>query len=237
MTVILDPDPAAGGSIAGLVEIDVVVQRIASSGAAVYVVDGADVYVQRADGSAVPVWQNQAGTVAAPLPLKSQNGRVTGWVQAGLLLRYRAVHSSLDPAVVWEYFVSGGGPVGATGAKGDVGATGATGPAGEPAPVAAWTAPTMLNAWVNWGADQETVGYYLDRGRVFLKGLIKNGTMETAAFTLPLGSRPPLTQILAVLTNPNVLGRVDVMASGNVLITAPSSNVFVSLAGLSFRVA
>lgn len=109
-----------------LVEIDVVVQRITGTGL-IYVVDGASVYVERADGSAIAVWQNSAGTSPAALPLTSRNGRVDGWVEGGLLLRYRAVHPSLDPTAPWEFFTSGGGPVGPLGPAGPAGPSAADG--------------------------------------------------------------------------------------------------------------
>lgn len=119
------------------------------------------------------------------------------------------------------------------GLKGD---KGDKGDLGEPAPVAAWIVPAMLNGWVNFGAPYETVGYYLDRRQVYLKGLIKSGVVGSPAFVLPLGFRPALLNIINVISN-EATGRIDVTSAGSVEPKLPSSNSYISLDGLSFRIA
>lgn len=54
-----------------------------------------------------------------------------------------------------------------------------------------WTAPTLTNSWVNYGGSESTAGYRKIGDRVELRGLIKDGTLAAAAFTLPTGFRPP----------------------------------------------
>lgn len=95
------------------------------------------------------------------------------------------------------------------------------------------TAPAFKNAWVNFGGGATAASYYIDRGRVYLVGLIKSGTIAQAAFTLPVG--PPTPVNFAVDSN-GAFGTVQVDAAGNVVPTA-GSNVFVDLAPISFRVA
>jgi hypothetical protein len=119
------------------------------------------------------------------------------------------------------------GPQGVKGDKGDL---------GEPAPVAAWTAPALLNGWVNNGAPYELAGYYLDRRIVYLKGLIRTGVLGSPAFVLPVGFRPAQLLVINTISN-NAIGRVDVSADGSVTPVAPSSSAYVSLDGLSFRIA
>lgn len=190
-----------------LVEIDVVVQRVAPVNGAVFVVDGADVYVEKADGTAVTVWQNQAGTTAATLPLVSDNGRVNGWVEAGLLLRYRAVHPSLNTTVVWEYFVSGGtpGPAGPAGPAGPSGgATGATGPQGPAGPAG--------------------------DGRTVLPLPSGNAATDTAALVDALASVPfngTVVARTAIVSNPYQLdAQVDVPAFKNLIGQGADATVF-----------
>lgn len=58
-------------------------------------------------------------------------------------------------------------------------------------PAITWTGVTFLNAWVNYGAPFDGVGYYKDAmGWVHLRGAAKSGTTATVAFTLPVGYRP-----------------------------------------------
>ena len=55
----------------------------------------------------------------------------------------------------------------------------------------AWTAVTFQNSWVNYGSPYGNVMYRKVGDRVFLRGVMKNGTVGAAAFTLPVGFRPP----------------------------------------------
>jgi hypothetical protein len=104
-----------------------------------------------------------------------------------------------------------------------------------------WIAPTLLNGWVN--TDTTTyngVGFYKDEmGIVHLRGNIKSGTASagTALFYLPVGYRPLSGSMFTVSTNngtSDVLGRINVWASGQVAIYA-GSNSWLSLEGITFR--
>lgn len=104
-------------------------------------------------------------------------------------------------------------------------------------PLGGWTAvASFSNSWVNNDAIR-VARYYRDRGRVYLEGIIKSGTINTVAFTLPAGYRhaqaPALT--FAVPSN-GALGIVNVTNTGAV-IPAIGSNAYFDLSGISFRAA
>lgn len=96
--------------------------------------------------------------------------------------------------------------------------------------------PGFQNAWVNYGAGAyPPARFYKDpSGVVHLDGLIKNGAMNAAIFTLPAGYRPNYEELLGTISNGPVVARVDVDPSGVVHAEA-GSNVWITLSGLSFR--
>ena len=100
-----------------------------------------------------------------------------------------------------------------------------------------WTAPTLLNSWVNFDPVNFTpAGYMRDSaGNVRLRGLIKNGvsTAGTTLFVLPAGFRPSRVSIFAVSSN-DAFGEVRVDASGNVNINVGSSS-WIALDNISFQ--
>lgn len=102
----------------------------------------------------------------------------------------------------------------------------------------AWIPPTLLNSWVNYSTDVGTysiAGYYKDSlGIVHLRGLIKDGTINASAFTLPVGYRPQHRLIISALSA-NVQGEVRIQADGAVIPYDPSTDTWVSLDGISFR--
>lgn len=95
-------------------------------------------------------------------------------------------------------------------------------------------APTLLNSWVNAGGSDEVVGYYKDRGRVYLRGVVKNGTPSTTSvvFTLPSGYRPPVGLWFPATSN-GAYATVNVQSDGDVVAVAGSNSSF-SLSGISF---
>jgi len=108
-----------------------------------------------------------------------------------------------------------------------------------------WTTPTLENGWVNFGSDYAQVKYYKDKeGRVHLKGLVKDGTLNLHCFTLPVGYRPATNEREIFTINegapgmsgpgPGQFGRVDIMPDGRVMMHC-NSNLWNSLAGISFR--
>jgi hypothetical protein len=101
-----------------------------------------------------------------------------------------------------------------------------------------WRLPTLLNSWVNLDVSlYNSAGYMKDtNGFVHLKGLIMSGTIgyNTPAFTLPSGYRPNRTSLFAIESN-DLFGACRVHANGDVCITAPSSNTWACLDGITFR--
>jgi glycerol-3-phosphate acyltransferase PlsY len=101
-----------------------------------------------------------------------------------------------------------------------------------------WTAPSLLNSWVNLGGAYSVAGYFRDTlGMVHLRGVIAAGSVWTAVmFVLPVGYRPSYEAVFPVVSN-NALGRLDIDTSGNVFMSGAGSTAWVSLDGISFRAA
>lgn len=97
--------------------------------------------------------------------------------------------------------------------------------------------PAFAAGWVNFGSPYSNAGY-LKRpdGWVELVGVVKTGTVGSAAFTLPPGFRPTSLKSLLTLSN-GTTGRVDIAADGTVTPLSPSSNASVVLDGLHFKAA
>jgi hypothetical protein len=93
----------------------------------------------------------------------------------------------------------------------------------------------FANSWVNYGAPYANASFLLGPDQfVRLHGTIKNGTLGSAAFTLPPLYRPAATIPFGVLSN-GVFGRVDVGSDGTVTPIAPSSNLSVVLDQIIFQ--
>lgn len=89
----------------------------------------------------------------------------------------------------------------------------------------AWITPTLVNSWVAF--DTRTAKYKkADYGRVYLKGIVKNGTIGATIFTLPTGYRPDEALIF---------GAITVNVDGTVVCTS-GVNTSVSLSGVNFFV-
>lgn len=92
------------------------------------------------------------------------------------------------------------------------------------------------NSWVNLGGAYEVARWNISKaGIVRLQGAVKNGTVNAAIFTLPVGCRPSGSVRFAVVLS-NVFGYVDVTSAGEVILRA-GSNAAVFLDGISFKVA
>lgn len=101
----------------------------------------------------------------------------------------------------------------------------------------AWQTPTLQNSWVQYDTIFGTAQYYKDStGVVHLRGLLKNGTVTagTSLFTLPAGYRPVM-QMLYEVTSNDARARLDVKTDGTVTTGPGVSNLWVSLANMSFR--
>lgn len=117
------------------------------------------------------------------------------------------------------------------------GVTGQLLQAGASAPVWAgdtvWTAPTLLNSWVNFGSGNQVAGFFRDaNGFVHLRGMVKSGTLTLAAFTLPAGYRPSANVNFACVSN-GAFGQCFVDSSGNVM-PQTGSNIYFDFGGITF---
>lgn len=97
-----------------------------------------------------------------------------------------------------------------------------------------WTAPTLAQSWVNFGSGFTTAGRCKRGGIVYLKGVMKSGTISTTAvvFNLPVGWRPKERKVFMVISNGTV-GRLDILANGDVIFYAGNSTYY-SIDGISF---
>jgi hypothetical protein len=89
----------------------------------------------------------------------------------------------------------------------------------------AWSAPVYTNAWVDYLAGYRAGGYRLAGTQVYLRGIIKSGTIGSSAFTLPLGYRPGQDLQFGTVSN-NAFGMLYVGASGAVTPTVGSNAAF-----------
>jgi hypothetical protein len=99
----------------------------------------------------------------------------------------------------------------------------------------AWTAPTFSGTWVNFGAPYASAGYMKDaEGRVWLRGMVKDGAAGSTIFQLPVGYRPPFQLTVPVIAGGATLGQVIVTTGGSVTLSS-GSTAFASLDCISFR--
>jgi len=97
------------------------------------------------------------------------------------------------------------------------------------------------NSWVNFGGSDATAAFYKDAtGIVRLKGFIKNGTLDVAAFTLPAGYCVSTSQHFPTTSyngSAFIYGSIEILANGQVRPRTPGHNAGFSLAPISFRAA
>ena len=96
----------------------------------------------------------------------------------------------------------------------------------------AWTAVSYTNSWVDFDSGH-TVGFRAIGSRVALKGTMKSGTIGSAAFTLPTGYRPVLTDCSFACDSNGAFGKLTVASTGAVTPNV-GSNVYFSLNGVTF---
>jgi hypothetical protein len=91
----------------------------------------------------------------------------------------------------------------------------------------------FTNGWTNFGSVYGTAAFRFDAdGTVRLRGLIKSGTLNTAAFTLPAGFRPPSSRLFVAWANAT-LASVEIDPSGAVIPNG-GSNLSMTLDGITF---
>lgn len=96
--------------------------------------------------------------------------------------------------------------------------------------------PAFQNSWVNYGSVYNICAFRKDAmGFVHLEGLAKSGTAtyDLPFFTLPVGYRPSMVSMFAVVSN-NALGQVRVKPDGQVVFYT-GSNAWVSFDGITFK--
>lgn len=89
-----------------------------------------------------------------------------------------------------------------------------------------WVLPTLGNGWVNVGSGNASAQYKIDPfGRVTIRGLIKSGTINTTAFTLPVGYRPSGNETFPASAN-NLFANLAVTSAGAVIPQTGSTTNF-----------
>jgi len=101
-------------------------------------------------------------------------------------------------------------------------------------PDTGWLVPTLQNGWVQYDTTYGNAAIYRRiNGIVFVRGLLRSGTVGATIFTLPAGFRPSIRMLFACYTNPNVACRVDVDPTGTINGSG-ESNGWISLANIIF---
>ena len=90
-----------------------------------------------------------------------------------------------------------------------------------------WVDLTLLNSWVNFGTGHPPAQYRLLGGVVYIKGVIKSGTVTsgTVLANLPVGCRPLENLIFGLMTSPGTVAvRVDVTSAGNITVMSTGAS-------------
>jgi hypothetical protein len=97
-----------------------------------------------------------------------------------------------------------------------------------------WITLTLIGAWAWFGLPEEVPAAWRDSsGIVYLRGVIKSGTIPSNVAILPVGLRPGGKKRFSVVSN-NAFGYVYITSDGVITLGA-GSNVYVDLAGVCFR--
>jgi hypothetical protein len=115
-----------------------------------------------------------------------------------------------------------------------------------------WNYPTLLNGWVTYSTAWGVPAYRKVNGVVYMRGLIKDGLINTDLFVLPAGYRPGIPMLFITAgfpggstsaTQGNPI-RIDVSPTtgtvhleavyGITVNTFPGTNEWISLANISY---
>lgn len=104
--------------------------------------------------------------------------------------------------------------------------------------VEAWQAPTLGSSWVNFAGGYQNAAYRKIGNRVFIRGMVKNGTITdgTVLFTLPIGYRPLGHELFTGYQSAGTAYRLNVNSTGAVAIYGVTANAWISLSNISFMV-
>lgn len=98
--------------------------------------------------------------------------------------------------------------------------------------VGTWVAPTLAGSWLNFNSGYAPVGYIKDSfGIVHLRGLAVSGANGSTIFILPVGFRPPYTQVVPAVIN-SAFGSITITAAGVVSPVGATGGVYLD--GISF---
>lgn len=107
----------------------------------------------------------------------------------------------------------------------------------HPLDITEWyTVSSLSNSWEIYGSPYGSSVRYRRIGRVvYLSGVVRNGILGGAIFTLPSGFRPA-NQIAIVTLATDQIARVEITTSGSVVPTLMpgGSTGYFSLCGISF---
>ncbi len=85
---------------------------------------------------------------------------------------------------------------------------------------------SFLNGWSSFGGAFQAPRYRLVGGMVQVQGHVKSGTINTSAFTLPVGYRPAGTLTFAGVDGANTGQRLDIQADGSVRPVTGTNSFF-----------
>lgn len=101
-----------------------------------------------------------------------------------------------------------------------------------------WTEPALLNGWTRYDTAWPTFGYRVIRGRVHLRGLIKNATLSPVIYQLPAGLAPAEPHLFPChfqVGSTAYTGRIDIGTNGGGLLS-PGTVAFPSAANPQYTV-
>jgi hypothetical protein len=102
------------------------------------------------------------------------------------------------------------------------------------APTGGWITPVLVNSWVNFDSGFAPVGFRMHPGSlVEVRGLMKSGSMNAVAFTLPAGYRPDHRLLFPAVGGDNGTARCDVAPDGSV-VPITGSNAYLTLDAIRF---
>lgn len=91
-----------------------------------------------------------------------------------------------------------------------------------------WIPVTFQNSWVNFGSTFQVCQFKRIQNRVYLRGLMKSGTINTTAFTLPVGYRPPADLLWGTSSNA-LFGENRITAATGGFVPSVGNNGYVAI--------
>lgn len=95
--------------------------------------------------------------------------------------------------------------------------------------------PAFQNGWINYAGYPAAAFYKDPLGIVHLKGVIRNGTLNQAAFTLPVGYRSSDNEAHFPAPSASAFGQVNITSTGGVVPSIGNAAGGFDLFAVSFR--